>query len=125
MKKFLLLFAFIVFILLASAQTKTLKEQKTDSIGKVVIQYLKDHRTDDIYKLTGDEFKSQLSLPDFKKICETQIFPMNDFKNVTFEKTENGINKYKVAGTPELQILIGIDDKDQLRTFFIQPYSAN
>jgi len=54
-----------------------------------------------------------------------QVFPLNDFKNVTFVKTVEGINKYKVDGSPELQLLIGLDKDNKLETFLIQAFSDN
>lgn len=50
---------------------------------------------------------------------------MNNFQNVTYISTTNGVNKYKVAGTPDLQLLIGLDEKNKLETLLIQPFSGN
>jgi precorrin-6B methylase 2 len=125
MNKILLLFLGFSFLASAGAQTRTTAEQKTDSIGTIVIQYLKEHKADQIYALAGNEFKQQLTLENFKNICESQLFPLNDFAKVSFEKTENGINKYKVGGSPELQLLIGLDAENKIGTLLVQPYAAD
>ena len=89
----------------------------------IVIHYLQTKQTNSIYALAGENFKSKISAADFKSISETQVFPLNNFQNVTYVSTTNGINKYKVAGTPDLQLLIGLDKENKLETFLIQGYS--
>jgi len=96
-----------------------------DSISSIVIHYMKAKQADSIYALAGEVFRSKISAADFKSIADTQVFPLNDFKNVTYVHTANGISKYKVAGTPDLQLLIGLDKENKLETFLIQPYSDN
>lgn len=115
----------IVWLLLnanAYAQTKTVMELKTDSIGSKVIQYLGDHQPDSIYMLVDDNFKNEVSAESFTSVCQNQLFPLNDFKNVAFAKTINGINKYKVNGTPALQLLVGLDSNYKIATLLVQPY---
>lgn len=120
----------ILFILLsagfcinANAQAKTVSELKTDSIGNKVIQYLANHQSDSLYNITGSKFREKIVKADFKNICENQLYVINDFKKVAFEKTIGGINKYKVEGSPELQLLVGLDSEFKLETLLIQPYS--
>lgn len=125
MKKiFIILISFII-ITKVDAQTKTLLQLKTDSTGNKVIQCLRDHQPDSIYLMAGKTFKQNISQENFKSISENQLFPINDFKNVVFVKTENGINKYKVSGNPELQLLVGLDAKYEIETLLIQPYSED
>ena len=52
-----------------------------------------------------------------------QLFPLNDFKHAAFVKTTGGINKYKVAGSPELQLLVGLDAENKIETLLIQPFA--
>ncbi len=80
-----------------------------DSMSKVVIHYLQEKQPDSIYYLAGENFKSTLSQKEFKSVIEGQVFPLNNFQEVTFVSSANGINKYKVSGTPVLQLLIGLD----------------
>ena len=97
----------------------------TDSISLKVIHYLQNKQPDSIYNIVGEKFKSQLSNADFKNITENQVFPLNNFQKVSFVKTVNGINKYKVEGSPELQMLIGLDKENMIETFLIQPFKAD
>lgn len=113
------------FFLNADAQTKTVAEIKTDSIGNKVIQYLADHQADSIYAIAGKKFKANISWDDFKSISENQLYPINDFKKVSFVKTIDRINKYKVEGSPELQLLVGLDSEFKIETLLIQPYSED
>jgi hypothetical protein len=104
----------------AFSQTNSGNQTMLDSISKVVIHYLQAKQADSIYALAGEHFKSQLTAENFKSISEKQVFPLNDFQNVTYVSTTNGINTYKVAGTPDLQLLIGLDDKNKLETLLIK-----
>ena len=107
------------------AQVNNTYQTTLDSISAIVIHYMQAKQADSIYTFAGELFRSKISAADFKSIAETQVFPLNDFKNVTYVNTANGISKYKVAGTPDLQLLISLDKENKLETFLIQSYSDN
>jgi len=96
-----------------------------DSVSKIVIHYLQTKQSDSIYALAGKDFKSHLSAETFRSVSQNQVFPLNNFTNTKYINTTNGINKYKVSGTPELQLLIGLDKENKLQTLLIQPFSNN
>ncbi len=125
MKKLITIFLGLSFFISANAQTKTLKELKTDSMGTKAIQYLADHKADSLYNITGSKFQEKIAKEDFQNICENQLYAINDFKHVTFVKTIEGINKYKVEGSPELQLLVGLDAEFKIETLLIQPYAED
>jgi hypothetical protein len=125
MKKIAFILVTIVITHTAFSQTNNTNQKTLDSISDVVIHYLQTKQTDSIYALAGERFKSLLSAENFKSISENQVFPLNDFQHVTFVSTTNGINKYKVAGSPDLQLLIGLDKENKLETFLIKAFSDN
>ena len=115
-----------IFIMNAClCQTNNAYQTSLDSVSKIVIHYLQTKQSDSIYALAGEGFKSQLSAENFNSVAQGQVFPLNDFSNTTFINTTNGINKYKVAGNPVLQLLIGLDKQNKLETLLIQPFSDN
>ena len=116
--------SFILFLSILLANVIS-AQSKTDSTGSRVIQYLRDLKADSIYLLTGPAFRNKISLEEFKNITEKQLFPLNDFKNTSFVKMTNGINKYKISGTPELQLLVGLDEGNKIQTLIIQPYKED
>lgn len=123
MKKF-----YIMLIMVISMHTvfsQNANQKTLDSVSQKTIYYLQQKQADSIYALAGAKFKNQLAQPDFKSIMEGQVFRLSDFKTVAFVKTTNAINKYKVSGSPELQLLIGLDADNKLETFLIQPFSDN
>jgi len=122
MKKIIFILTSVIIMHAGFSQTGNTNQTTLDSISNIVIRYLQAKQTDSIYALAGERFKSQLSAEDFKSISEKQVFPLNDFQHVTYSTTTNGINKYKVAGTPDLQLLIGLDKENKLETFLIQPF---
>ena len=97
----------------------------TDSISMKVIHYLQVKQADSIYAMAGANFKNALSQEKFESVVNEQLLPLNDFKQVSFVKTISGINKYKVEGTPQLQLLVGLDKSNLLQTFLVQPFSEN
>jgi hypothetical protein len=125
MKKIALILVTIVITHTAFSQTNNTNQKTLDSISAVVIHYLQTKQTDSIYALAGERFRGQLSAENFKSISENQVFPLNDFQHVTFVSTTNGINKYKVTGSPDLQLLIGLDKENKLETFLIKAFSDN
>jgi hypothetical protein len=125
MKKNVFILITVVIVHAGFSQTGNTNQTTLDSISNIVIHYLQAKQTDSIYALAGERFKSQLSAEDFKSVSEKQVFPLNDFQHVTYNSTTNGINKYKVAGTPALQLLIGLDKDNKLETFLVQPFSDN
>ncbi len=125
MRKAVLTFLTILILHTGFGQTNNNHTNTLDSISRVVIHYLQAKQADSIYTLGGENFKSHLTAASFKLVAENQVFKINDFMNTTFVSTTNGINKYRVAGTPELQLLIGLDKENKLETLLIQPFSNN
>ena len=55
----------------------------------------------------------------------SQLKRMGKNMVVSFVKTINGINKYKVEGSPELQLLISVDKENKIETLLIQPFNPD
>jgi len=125
MKKVIIIFICVFFIKSGFTQATDTSKSILDSVSLKVIYYLQNKQPDSIYSITGQNFRDHITKEDFKNISENQIFPVNNFQNVIYVKTLNGINKYKVAGSPELQLLISLDKENKIETFLIQPYSEN
>jgi hypothetical protein len=125
MRKVVFIIITMLIIHTGFGQANSAYQTTLDSISKIVIHYMQAKQADSIYALAGESFKSQLTPESFKTISEEHIFPINDFQNVTYVSTTNGINKYKVAGTPNLQLLISLDKQNKLETLLIQPLSDN
>lgn len=123
MKKITFAIIAILIINTSFGQADIAKQNTLDSMSKIVVHYLQAKQADSLYSLAGEHFKSQLTEENFKSIANDQVFPLNDFQKVTFITTENGVNRYKVAGKPELKLLISLDEKNKLETFLIKPFT--
>ena len=121
--------AFIIVIILTVhtcfSQQQNSYQAKLDSISKIVIHYFQAKQSDSIYALAGQNFKSRITEEDFKSVSQNQVFPVSNFQNVMYVSTTNGINKYKVSGASDLQLLISLDKENKLETLLIQPFSNN
>ncbi|HWH64177.1 MAG TPA: hypothetical protein VNS50_12920 [Ginsengibacter sp.] len=125
MKKALITIIVLLIMQAGFCQAKDASQNLLDSMSQVVIHYFQNKQADSVYALAGQTFKSKITADNFKSISENQIFPLNNFQNVTYINTTNGINKYKVSGTPDLQLLIGLDKESKIETLLIQPFSDN
>lgn len=116
--------AIILMFIIAGFSTKAQVKvpPALDSVAARVIHYLQQQQPDSIYRMTGKAFQEKITAENFNSISTTKIFPLNDFKNVTFEKFESGISKYQVEGEPRLQLLIGLDDEKKIQTLLVQQY---
>ena len=121
MKHLFILALLLGMITLSQAQSN--QQQKIDSVCSLVKKYFNEKNDSLLYSLTGESFHQQLSRESFKKIFETNLFPLGEMKATTFEKMENGIAFYKtVFPTATLSLLLSLDDKEKIAVFLFKPY---
>jgi hypothetical protein len=118
--KVLLIYTLLVFFGTAASGQEPSK--KTDSIARKVIGFLRAKQPDSVYMLTGKAFRDKITAENFSSITTTKIFPLTDFKTVKYISTTQNINKYRVEGTPALQLLVGLDADDKINTLLIQEF---
>jgi len=122
MKKIILL----IIPLLAATCTlpaQNNQRQKTDSISLLVLKKFNEKDAAGLYALTGDNFKKALTQENFLSVCNINLFPLGEIKDVSFEKETNGICKYKsVFSTMNLSLFIGLDKTNKIETFLFKPY---
>ncbi len=108
--------------LAASAQTR--QQRKNDSVFTLVEKYFNERQAESIYGLAGEQFKKQLSLETFKYVADQQLFPLGPIRAsslISFVNNKDATYKL-VFDFSTLQLLMSLDDKDGLETFFFQPY---
>ena len=113
----------LCFCFLGKAQIKDEAAKKIDSVAQKVIYHLQKQQPDSVYAFTAPSFQEKITAENFNSILKDQLFPLNDFKLVTFISYADGINKYKVEGTPTLQLLVGLDELNKVQTLLIQPFA--
>jgi len=124
--KFLVIFMVSMsYAVCSNAQSMDASGKRTDSIAKKVIQFFKIKQPDSVYAMTGKAFREKITAENFAAITTTQILPMNNFEKVSFMNHTEGINKYKVDGTPPLQLMISLDIENKIETLLVQPYVDN
>lgn len=119
------IFVVVFFIGTASGQIQQGPSKKLDSVSLKVISFLKSKQPDSVYALTGKAFREKITSENFNSITTNQIFPLTDFQNVKYVSTSQGINKYRIEGSPVLQLLIGLDVDDKIQTLLIQEYTGD
>ncbi|MDB5203675.1 MAG: class beta-lactamase-related serine hydrolase [Ferruginibacter sp.] len=123
MKQILLTLFSCFSIGICIAQPKSPVELKTDSIAWKIIGMLKRGQPDSLYELTGTAFRDQISADDFRSVVIDRLLPINKFETVSYVTSMEGINKYRVEGTPVLQLLVGLDADNKISTLLVQQYS--
>lgn len=111
-----------VFIDVQAQQPTTPQEIKTDVVAQKLLQYFANKQADSAYALAGEAFKTALPYDKWTAICEKQLYGLMPFRNVTFLRSKNGVNKYKMDGIVALQLLISLDNADKMQVFLIQPF---
>jgi len=95
------------------------EERTTDIVARMMTRLINEKKADSSYTLTGEKFRQQFTAESWKKILETNIYPLTPFKEFVFINSSQKINKYKSGN---LQFLIGLDEKNKIQTFAAQPY---
>lgn len=95
------------------------EERTTDIVARMMIRLINERKADSSYTLTGEKFRQQFTAESWKKILETNIYPLTPFKEFVFINSSQKINKYKSGN---LQFLIGLDETNKIQTFAAQPY---
>jgi hypothetical protein len=104
--------------------TQSNQQQKTDSVCKLLKTYFNEKQSSKIYTLTGEAFKHSLSADAFKNICDNNLFPLGEIKEIVFENHADGNCKYKAAfGSMNLTLLLSLDHNDKIETFQFKPYA--
>ena len=121
MKKITLLLLIICLHSFVFAQKEQI--QKIDSVCQLVKKYFNAQNASQLYTLAGELFKKELSADAFQKVCETNLFPLGEMKEASFETYNNGISNYKtVFNSVNLSMFISLDNNDKLQTFLFKPY---
>lgn len=121
MKKFIFVLMFTGLCCTIHAQPA--QQQKIDSVCQLVRKFFNDKNVDQLYSLSGKLFRKELSPDAFRNVCENNLFPLGEMKEVTFETFANGVSDYKtVFSSATLSLFISLDDMDKLQTFLFKPY---
>jgi CubicO group peptidase (beta-lactamase class C family) len=121
MKKLLPLLALLTMNFTIFAQ---IQQQKTDSVCNQFKQYFNAKDVDNIYSLTGENFRKQLPPDKFKAVCTNNLFQLGELKETHFEKTANGVSKYKAVFTADtLDLLLSLNANNKIEVFLLRPYT--
>ena len=118
----LLITSFLLTTFLNAQTVSTPQEKSTDSVAQKLLQYLANKQADSAYLLAGEAFKKALPHDKWIAICEKQLYSLMPFRNVTFKRSKNGVNKYKMESVVPLQLVLSLDSTGKFQAFAIQPY---
>ncbi|HEY1871953.1 MAG TPA: serine hydrolase [Chitinophagaceae bacterium] len=122
MKKMVVILLFPFLSQFALAQD--IRQIKTDSVCSLVKQYFNQKNINQLYELTGKNFKNSLSQEAFTNICNNNLFPLGELKETVFESYEDGVAKYKaVFNSVNLTLLLSLDENDKIVGFLFKPYN--
>ncbi len=96
---------------------------KIDSVRNLVMVAFNEKKPTNIYALTGDDFRKQISEKQIIQVSEMLYTQLGKWKNSEFQKNTNGIVFYKVIFEKGNQsFIIGLDKSDKIATLAFQPY---
>ena len=119
---FIVITSLFITPFLNAQQPSTLQELKTDSVAKKLLYFFANKQADSAYTLAGETFKTALPYEKWIMVCEKQLYGLMPFTNITFKKSKNGINKYKMDAVVPLQLFLSLDSLGKFQAFAIQPY---
>lgn len=102
---------------------QALQQEKIDSVCVLVKKYFNAKDVGNLYALAGDAFQKQLPAATFKQVCDNNLFPLGEMKDVQFESFTGGVSKYKaVFAAVNLSLYLSLDKDDKIQEFLFQPY---
>lgn len=112
-----------LFFLQNSICGQTDQGEKIDSVRKLMVAAFNAKNVDQVYALGGEAFHKELSLENFRKVCETNLFPLGPINNCVLERYSDGMAKYKAEfNSLNLTLLLSLDNEGKIQTFLFQQY---
>lgn len=106
-----------------TAGAQDLQKEKNDAMKDKVVAFFNAQNADSLYSLAGEAFKKQLSLDNFKAVCQNNLFPLGNIKETVFEKIDKGVSKYKTTFDGAiLSMYLSLDAVEKFQAFLFQPY---
>ena len=115
-----LAFCFITHVTCA----QSIRQQKTDSVFRLIRKYLELKDIDRLYSLAGDGFKKNIPADGFRNIAEHQLFPLGGMIDADLESFVNDqIATYKVQfNGATMEIILSLDDRDKIAGMLFRPF---
>lgn len=112
-------FNFQPFVKKVAGSEMNPEDLKTDSLARLMIRFINEKKGDSTYTLAGEKFRQQFSSEAWKKVLETNIYPLTPISEFLFIGSNQKINKYKFGN---LLFSVGLDEQGKIETFYAQPY---
>jgi CubicO group peptidase (beta-lactamase class C family) len=112
-------FNFQPFVKKVAGSEMNPEDFKTDSLARLMIRFINEKKGDSTYTLAGEKFRQQFSSEAWKKVLETNIYPLTPISEFLFIGSNQKINKYKFGN---LLFSVGLDEQGKIETFYAQPY---
>ena len=113
----------VINLFSVTACAQDLQKEKNDAMKDKVVTFFNAQNVDSLYSLAGETFKKQLSLDNFKAVCQNNLFPLGNIKETVFEKIDNGVSKYKTTFDGAiLSMYLSLDAVEKFQAFLFQPY---
>jgi CubicO group peptidase (beta-lactamase class C family) len=122
MKKTLTLLLLMFSLSALSQNIKT----KIDSVRNLVEKSFNDRNPAQLYELTGEGFRKQISETQIKQVSTMLYNQLGNWKSSEFQKNTDGVALYKAVFEKGTQnFFIGLDKIDKISTLLFQPYKGD
>jgi hypothetical protein len=128
MKRFSLLFAFVLLAFSAIAQSKpgtssvATSNPKLDSLTKLSQMYLNNNQPDSLYALMGTSFKAQISADKMKEVSSQIVGQLGKWTAIEPKGVQDGVGRYKATfALAALDFFISLDKQGKIETFLFKP----
>jgi len=117
---------FIAFLLAqCKGQSQANQQVSIDSVRQLMVTAFNAKNVDQLYALGGEAFHKELSLDNFRQVCQANLFPLGPIKECKLERYRDGMAKYKASfDAVNLTLLLSLDGQNKMQTFLFQQYQA-
>ena len=116
------IFFLFLIIGLLSCNSNVVSNKKTDTVTKLAIRYLNEHKPDSVYQLFGNKFKKLMPPAYWASCYKERLAGLLPLTHVTFITGNDSASIYKIDGKMPLNCYVSLDKQNKISWINLLPY---
>jgi len=112
---------FFLVIGLVSCQS-TAFNKKTDTVTRLAIRYLNEHKPDSVYQLFGSKFRERMTPARWASSYKEKLADLLPLTKLTFVTGNDSASIYKIDGKMPLNCYVSLDKQNKINWINLLPY---
>lgn len=118
------IFLFFVVIGLVGCQS-TAFNKKTDTVTRLAIRYLNEHKPDSVYQLFGNKVRKHITPAYWASSYKEKMAGLLPLTNIAFVTGNDSVSIYKMDGKMPLNCYISLDKQNKINWINLLPYQES